>query len=628
MKKYYSPKDLINILGLSKNTVYKYLDNDKIKSIRFWKGRYRVSAEELQRLIKIYGQKDTVPAGDASRANISIKKARQDFGKSSHANSTIIEKINNKVEEVTEVSLKKQEKTKFPNLFDWFVGLSMIWLGLSFILTPARMFSYEFLAVFRVLPIAQVVFIALGVLQIFLSLVLRRDNFWFRVIYLVEAVIFAKLTYDLIPGHNFLGLIAYGSLALVLLFSALITKTKSVTRFILLAFLATGLGGLLILILSTSSLEILGLANLSKVLGLVWLIISLSIFVLSLASIKKKTNSYFYLSIINALVFLGVSISRVSLGEWDLAMMFLLMGVFAILFPFRNQFDLGNKTRLKKNFILYFAFSTAVFAVGLFLIFGSQQLAQRDAVKKLEAQTEEVSWLLADYLEESHKEIESLSVNSVLQTAFFDKEWETVLSMIKNAHRSSERYKQIMSLDENGAVTAYYPRSEIDFNSENKANKYFFKQAKTGITYFSDLSLSTAVNSSEKEFLGVLSFNLDLEKISRILENTKVGENGFAVVIDQEGKIIHHPNQDLRLTSLDPEQFYFEDKQGNSVQMLSTNNQVEDYGWQVILLQPQSDVSQPISGLVMLIVFIEVVIFSIGLWILLRIKNKELRIEN
>ncbi len=50
MSKFYTAKDLIEILGLSKNTVYSHLESGKIKNARIGNGGYRVSQDEVDRL--------------------------------------------------------------------------------------------------------------------------------------------------------------------------------------------------------------------------------------------------------------------------------------------------------------------------------------------------------------------------------------------------------------------------------------------------------------------------------------------------------------------------------------------------------------------------------------------------
>ena len=49
MKKFYTPKELIQLLGFSKNTIYRYLEEGKIKSTRMGKGSFRIPASEVEK---------------------------------------------------------------------------------------------------------------------------------------------------------------------------------------------------------------------------------------------------------------------------------------------------------------------------------------------------------------------------------------------------------------------------------------------------------------------------------------------------------------------------------------------------------------------------------------------------
>jgi len=52
--KLYTVKQVADVLGVSTNTLYKYLNQGEIKSLRFSKrGRFRISEAELTRLLGI-----------------------------------------------------------------------------------------------------------------------------------------------------------------------------------------------------------------------------------------------------------------------------------------------------------------------------------------------------------------------------------------------------------------------------------------------------------------------------------------------------------------------------------------------------------------------------------------------
>jgi adenylate cyclase len=63
----------------------------------------------------------------------------------------------------------------------------------------------------------------------------------------------------------------------------------------------------------------------------------------------------------------------------------------------------------------------------------------------------------------------------------------------------------------------------------------FFTDQKYGIT------VSIPIIGPDDQLLGVLGLDIELEKISAFLETLKIGENGRAIIIDEDGELLAHP---------------------------------------------------------------------------------------
>jgi len=63
----------------------------------------------------------------------------------------------------------------------------------------------------------------------------------------------------------------------------------------------------------------------------------------------------------------------------------------------------------------------------------------------------------------------------------------------------------------------------------------FFTDQKYGIT------VSIPLIGPDDELLGVLGLDIELEKISAFLETLKIGQNGRAIIIDEHGELVAHP---------------------------------------------------------------------------------------
>jgi diguanylate cyclase (GGDEF)-like protein/PAS domain S-box-containing protein len=58
-------------------------------------------------------------------------------------------------------------------------------------------------------------------------------------------------------------------------------------------------------------------------------------------------------------------------------------------------------------------------------------------------------------------------------------------------------------------------------------------------------TVAQPVYDTSNEFIGVLAIDIDIETIKLYFENKKVGDTGFALIIDSNDHIVAHPNDDL-----------------------------------------------------------------------------------
>ncbi len=66
-------------------------------------------------------------------------------------------------------------------------------------------------------------------------------------------------------------------------------------------------------------------------------------------------------------------------------------------------------------------------------------------------------------------------------------------------------------------------------------------------------TLSIPVYANDK-FIGVMGLDLQLEKISQAIANIRLGDNGYALLVDQAGHIISMPSQGYSLYGIQPEE--------------------------------------------------------------------------
>ena len=127
------------------------------------------------------------------------------------------------------------------------------------------------------------------------------------------------------------------------------------------------------------------------------------------------------------------------------------------------------------------------------------------------------------------------------------------------------------------------------------------------------LVLATPIKGADERMKGVLAVAMKTADISRRISNTRIGQTGYAYLINSSGKIIAHPftgdgRQPVDLPVLKPHQNYFPlqtftDKDGKKV--IALVNQT-DQGWQLVVRQDYAEAYKAVShanstGLIILI---------------------------
>lgn len=112
-------------------------------------------------------------------------------------------------------------------------------------------------------------------------------------------------------------------------------------------------------------------------------------------------------------------------------------------------------------------------------------------------------------------------------------------------------------MDRQGNIVAFFPQDIRLFNINNLSEReYFRKAAETRQVYVSDASSEDTgqfvVNVSIPILTGpeverVVNFTLDIEKnqlFQSIFQSVSIGNNGYTYIVDRQGRIIAHQNQD------------------------------------------------------------------------------------
>jgi len=159
------------------------------------------------------------------------------------------------------------------------------------------------------------------------------------------------------------------------------------------------------------------------------------------------------------------------------------------------------------------------------------------------------------------------------------------------------------------------PNGELRVRSDGKQEAgnysdldYFQRVLKTGATAYSDVLVSKTtgklgimiaepIKNADQTLRGVLITSVDLQKIVDLIGQTKIGTKGYAYVVNKDGKLLIHPDQelvksDLDVSSLAPVKAVISGKSGWAEYEFGNQKNLAGYsyvpitGWGLVAAQP------------------------------------------
>jgi methyl-accepting chemotaxis protein len=190
-----------------------------------------------------------------------------------------------------------------------------------------------------------------------------------------------------------------------------------------------------------------------------------------------------------------------------------------------------------------------------FFSYSSSSKALKDSISTtLLNRSEDGAKLITALVDENIKSLSVLATRPDIQSMDFNIQ-KTVL--ITEAERMG--YNKLSILDKNG--TMYFTNgisNKINISAENKETKYL-SNGLIGKASISNpildlggstdlvLGISAPIKNNAGEVLGVIVAELDLSRLNAIVQKTKVGESGYAFVIDETGAKAAHKDMSLVL---------------------------------------------------------------------------------
>lgn len=272
--------------------------------------------------------------------------------------------------------------------------------------------------------------------------------------------------------------------------------------------------------------------------------------------------------------------------------------------------------RIGKKIYTYIFFSIIFFVIAISLssIFFGYFLSKKETetfqFQLVEALSKEISKEL--------KGIENILVITASSKEVLEKGDLTRLSFsLMKILKNYPSVLDVSAINDKGEEVVMASRFRTSYQNKNHENEQFFFRSMKGEIYYSQIShkydikpfirISVPLSLYGDKIIGVLSANVGLHNIQRIISKVKIGDKGYAYVIDRNGVVIAHTFLGLPLKRsniselLNPSVFYniyqnpdkiqyFDYKDFDGSRVFSSAAIISKPGWLIGVSQYSSDV--------------------------------------
>jgi excisionase family DNA binding protein len=538
----YTVKQVANILGYSTNSIYTFLKEKRIKGIRVGSGRFRIPKSELDRLLLISKQL-TSPSFDSTAMVTANAQFTPAVGISDVTGGAIIE----------HTKLFGFMHVGTLNIFDWFIGIGAIVLGLGLFLFNA---STSITIVGRwseVVETLRILLIGCGIGIILTNIMGDTHTVWHKLFHVVLGIAGIAIAVFFASQGDMDGMFTYGLLALLVLLSMFIHigGVAWVSIYMTLITITTPIG----LLLANHSSHIASVYTwipFSPELLLIVTIVCGLLFIFSLWRGYFRSKSLFWVTTWVAAIWYFVLAFSCAVDQfWSRSFFFLVFGMTSL---FLSPWELLATVRNRKADLFTLGVFGAIFLI-LISGIGGVYLLQSNVISTVERENaNKVDFVrndLAQSLESVESTIGSMADNQDFITAVTKKDLEVINENERIMYEGSHAIRRLVLLDAQGHGINLYPFGTFD-KTDYSFRDYFTKPRDSGTSYISDIFTAEADQSTRQVvvisvplfdahhvFIGVLGASLDLMGLSAHLQQIAVPERGEVVItVDSRGRQI------------------------------------------------------------------------------------------
>ncbi len=558
-KKFYTVKQVAEALGFSTNTVYKYLDEDKIQATRLGtEGRFRISETELLRLLGARSK----PAEQITEVSAAAQNVPESFASSSQNLGA-----ETKLEEVaSEASFKDDagflSKVSNPSIFDWFIACLALFVGLSYFLFPyyTQNVSYEPYLLFN--QVCKSSLIILAVVLLAADIFAHKNRFLKIAVNILLGILFISLAIPAFYTGDYLNALGNGTVGIFILVFILV-KLNGFIKFSLIILTLAFLSGAMFLINPAFFPD----SDISQTLsdnlftfGITWFTLFFAILVGTLWGYFKHRKILIASFIALGLGSFAYAVVATSRGFWEQGVYAIMMGSFSFIFPFWKRFESlakYSKKELLEGFIWFFVVLTA--GVGLIIYFQGSFI--NNALGENNRAIETARSVIYTYLSQGQEDVSRFGANKRLLALMEDPlaNQADLDSIAHEFYSNSTVLRRVLIIDSEGKGISVYPEDNAFRGLSVSDRDYFFLAKSTKKIVVSAalkprfgteprvLVVSFPLLDENGSFLGVIAGSLDFTKLGSKLSEIKFGTKGEFVIADSQKRIIIHPDSSFLL---------------------------------------------------------------------------------
>ncbi len=530
--KTYTVKEVADILEYSTNSIYTFLKEKRIKGVRVGKGRFRIPQAELDRLLSSSPNKK----GAAQAASSVTPVASPAPLIVPQGDDATVEPQQAKYAHMTVLG----NPLLFPNIFEWFVGVSAVLSGIALFLFNTTGPHNQATGFALILPMVRIVLVAGGVGVLLSSMFTKPRSIWRRIFHGILSLMGIVNAIVLLRGGDLNAALIYGVIALFVGVNIFVPIGGILAATLYIVFLlATAPVAVFLAGANMSVAPVIEAIPLSfPVVAGIFALFSSGSILCVVVGYRRRNGLYAVGMLAAAVAALAVAFWFGQINYWSRAFFFVVVALTAVFLPMWRKIQYEGSKREKVLAHGMFAAVSAILCVAVFVV-GFIQAQAWNYNKNEFANKQEYGSILVDTVFNTTQSVlMAAAENPNLATGIRKNDEGAINAAIKVAYEGNEYVRRVVVLDAKGFGLLLYPPGEFT-DPDLSFRDYYIAVRDTRAPYVSNLFqaqadeqryvVAVAVPALDKktdEFVGVLVGSVDLDRLAHKLQQVAIEDRG------------------------------------------------------------------------------------------------------